>query len=157
MLDIAVLDFSEVNDTSAFTRAQVSAHPVVVELVIVGAGAEGRAAAACQSRREQLIAKRGVIRNVVVVQVGEHIQTVRQMLIVRESRAVAAGARGRIGGTSLNNWGREFALAVADTTRKRSSVVVDTVVGDLQVMRPTMDEDTASTLGAVGDRQPINT
>ena len=62
VLDIAVVDESEVSDASAFGRADVSAHPVVVELVVVGAGAEAGAAASRQSAGEQFIPERGVAR-----------------------------------------------------------------------------------------------
>ena len=55
VLDIPVVDESQVNQASAFTRGEVSAHPVVVELVVVGTGAESRAAATRQSAGEQFI------------------------------------------------------------------------------------------------------
>src|SRR5262252_1995507 len=58
VLDVAVLDLAEVHESSAFTRAQVTAHPVEVEFVVVVAGAESRTAAARQSSGEQLIPER---------------------------------------------------------------------------------------------------
>ena len=50
----------------------------------------------------------------------------------------------------------KFALADADAARERSGIVVDAVVGDLQVMRPAVHEDAAAALGAVGDAQPVD-
>ncbi len=52
--------------------------------------------------------------------------------------------------------GGKFTLADVDAARQRSGVVVDPVVGDLQVMPPAVDEDAAAALGAVGDAQAVN-
>ena len=41
MFDVAVIAEPKVSEAAAVTRAQIPAHPVVVELVVVGAGAEG--------------------------------------------------------------------------------------------------------------------
>src|SRR3974390_802745 len=78
------------------------------------------------------------------------------MLIGYVSRAVAARARSSVGGTPHNIRGRKFALADADAARERSGVVVDPVVGDLQVMRPAVGEYPAAALRAVDYGQPIN-
>ncbi len=63
MLDVAVVAESEVSDAAAVTGAQVSADPVVVELVVVGAGAEGDAARPCRRGGEQFITDGGVRRD----------------------------------------------------------------------------------------------
>src|SRR5271166_2413189 len=78
------------------------------------------------------------------------------MLIGYKPRPVAARAWSRIGGTALEVWGSELTLADANAARKRAGIVVDAVVGDLQVMRPTVYEDAAAALGAVSDAQPID-
>ena len=67
MLDVPVVAESKVTETAAVTRAQVSANPVVVEFVEVGAGAEADTTRARRRRREQLVASGRVERDVVVV------------------------------------------------------------------------------------------
>ena len=142
--------------------ADVAAHPVVVELVVVVAGAEGGAAAARQRAGEQLIAERGVVGDAVVVHVDVQLQAIRQ---VRDRSRLPSWQEGahraqspapvppttpgseRIG---------ELTLANADAARERARIVVDPVVGDLQVMRPAVHEDAAAALGAVGDGQTID-
>ena len=79
VLDVAVVAEPEVTDAAAVTGAQVAAHPVVVELVVVGAGAEADAARARRRGREQLVAGRGVQRDVVVVHVHVQVEAVRQL------------------------------------------------------------------------------
>ena len=79
MLDVAVLDEPEVGNSAAVTGAQVAAHPVVVELVVVGARAEGDAARARRSGREQFVALRSVRRDRVVVDVHVQVEAVRQL------------------------------------------------------------------------------
>ena len=56
VLDAGVPDESQVGNSSAIAGAQVAANPVVVELVVVSAGAEGDAARTRRSGREQFIA-----------------------------------------------------------------------------------------------------
>src|SRR5438309_3001613 len=72
------------------------------------------------------------------------------------NRARLAGARSRVGRAALDVAGRKFALAYVYTARQRAGIVVDAVVGDLQVMAPAMYEDTAAALRAVGDAQPVD-
>src|SRR5882724_5166903 len=50
VLDVAIPDEANVGDASAVASAQVAANPVVVELVVIGAGTEGYAACSCRSR-----------------------------------------------------------------------------------------------------------
>src|ERR1017187_2151514 len=78
------------------------------------------------------------------------------MLIGYESRPIAAGAGRPVVGTTLEVRRTKFALADADAAGERTGIVVDPVVGDLQEMRPAVDEDAAAALGAVGDTQPID-
>ncbi len=68
-----------------------------------------------------------------------------------------AGARSGIGcAAARRGTRREFALADVDAARERSGVVVDAVVGDLQVVAPGVDEDAAAALRAVGDAQAVD-
>ena len=92
VLDIAVLDFPEVSDPAALTSAEVAAHPVVVELVVVVAGAEGRAAAARERGGEQFVAEGGVVRDHVVMHVHVNLEAIRHVLVGNQTRAVAARA-----------------------------------------------------------------
>src|ERR1035441_8464246 len=78
------------------------------------------------------------------------------MLIGCESRPIAARAGRPVVSAALEVRRTKFALAHADAARERAGIVVDPVVGDLQEMRPAVDEDAAATLGAVGDTQPID-
>ena len=80
VLDVAVADVSDVSDTAALTGAQVSADPVVLELVVVVTGAEADATAARQGCGEELVAERGVGGDVVVMDVDVHVQASRQEL-----------------------------------------------------------------------------
>ena len=78
MLDVAVVDVPEVNDAAAVARAQIPAHPVVVELVVVGAGAEGRTAAPASVAENNSSPMEELFVIVVVVYVHVHLQAVRQ-------------------------------------------------------------------------------
>src|ERR1035441_7230823 len=78
------------------------------------------------------------------------------MLIGCESRPIAARAGRPVVSTALEVRRTKFALADADAAGERTGIVVDPVVGDLQEMRPAVDEDAAAALGAVGDTQPID-
>src|ERR1017187_8529007 len=78
------------------------------------------------------------------------------MLIGSESRPIAAGAGRPVVSTALEVRRTEFALADADAAGERTGIIVDPVVGDLQEMRPAVDEDAAAALGTVGDTQPID-
>src|SRR5262249_33250348 len=51
---------------------------------------------------------------------------------------------------------RELALTNVDAARERTRIVLDAVVGDLDVVTPAMYEDGTTTLRAVGDRQTID-
>src|SRR5205807_10032654 len=77
----------------------------------------------------------------------------------RRSSDLAPGlarTRNRDGAPSLSVRGREFTLTDVDPARHRSGVVRDPVVGDLQVMPPTVHEDAAAALRAVLDGQRID-
>src|ERR1700758_3229571 len=82
------------------------------------------------------------------------VLAVRQLSI--SYRAVLAGTRSRVCGAPLEVGASKFALTKVDAARKRSGVVVDAVVGNLQVMRPPMHEDAAAALRAVGDSQAVD-
>ncbi len=51
---------------------------------------------------------------------------------------------------------RMFALADGDAAGQCSLVVVDAVVGDLEVVAPAVDQDAAAALGTVGDGQAVD-
>src|SRR5439155_4045384 len=78
------------------------------------------------------------------------------MLVGYQSRRIAARAGRGVGGAALDVRGSKFTLADTDAARERSGIVIDTVVGDFEEMRPTVHKDPAAALGAVGDRQPID-
>src|SRR5262249_49174362 len=71
-------------------------------------------------------------------------------------KVVHARTRSSIGGAVLNVLGRELTLADVDAAGERADVAVNTVVGNLQVVVPAVDEDTASALRAVGDGKAVN-
>src|ERR1700687_817447 len=47
-------------------------------------------------------------------------------------------------------------LADIDAARECACVAVDTVIGNLQIVRPAVCEDTAAALRAVGDGDPVD-
>src|SRR5690349_11447691 len=49
-----------------------------------------------------------------------------------------------------------FALADGDATRQRSLIVVNAVIGNLEVVSPSMDENAAAALGAVDETQSVD-
>ncbi len=67
MRDIAVIDEPFVREAAAVARAQVAAHPVVVEVVVVGSRAERYAARRRGRAGEELVAVRGIGSHRVVV------------------------------------------------------------------------------------------
>ena len=84
-----------------------------------------------------------------------------QVVAIRELQvgdgAGLAGARISIhspGAAQVRRW--EFTLAHVDAARESSGVVVDAIVGDLEIMTPGVDEDAATALGTVTDTQSIN-
>ena len=140
-------------NASAITSTEVAANPVVVEPVAVGTRAEGHAAGARGTCREQFIALGGVRRDRIVVNVDVHVEAVRQLGIV--DVAVLARTRNGIDRTRQISI-RVFSLANRDAAPQSALVVGDAVVGDFQVVRPAVDEDAATALGAIGHRQAIN-
>src|SRR5213078_1092813 len=82
------------------------------------------------------------------------VEAVRQLKI--SDKAALAGSGSRVGGAPCEVRGRKFTLPDVDPARERSGVVVDPVVGDLQVMAPAVHEDGAAALGAVGDAQAVD-
>src|SRR5437870_701732 len=99
---------------AAVTRAQVPANPVVVEFVVVGAGAEADTACPRRRGREQFVAGRRVRRDPVVVHVYVQVVTVRQLHI--RYQAGLAGAGSCVGGRPLHVRGRKFTLADVDAS-----------------------------------------
>src|SRR5205823_5573532 len=92
----------------------------------------------------------------VVVHVDVQVVAIRFNHVVSRVLARSRGSiNGRVGGAT-QVWLREFALADVDAAGERSGVVVYAVVGDLQIVTPGVDEDTAATLRAVADSQAVN-
>ena len=137
------------------TGAQVAADPVVIELVVVVPVQKltPPAPAGVAENNSSPVEELTVI--VVVVNVHVHVEAVRQLRdrlrcwSGRSPERRSPRPRHQVGG-------REFTLAYVDAAGKRSSVAVDPVVGDLQVMTPAVDEDAAAALGAVGDAQAVD-
>src|SRR5271165_3991133 len=166
VFDVAVVAESQVSDAAAVTAAQIAADPVVVELVVVGAGADAHAASPRRGAGEQLVAGGRVQRDIVVMNVDVQVLAVWQLRT--EYRAELAGGR-RVGdelsrctpdgeallGHDGDRYG-ELTLAKVDAARERSGIAVNPVVGDLQVMVPAVDEDAAATLRTLSDGQPID-
>src|SRR5256885_1773927 len=67
-----------------------------------------------------------------------------------------AGAWGRVCCSTLEVRGRKLTLADADAARQSSRIVGDPVVGNLNVLTPTVHEDAAASVGAVGDPKAID-
>src|SRR5215470_9886905 len=88
-----------------------------------------------------------------------HVQVmaIRQLstVLARETPGLA-GTRGRVGGAALGVGRGKFALTHVDAARECTGVVLNTVVGDLDVVSPAVHEDTAATLRAIGDGQAVD-
>src|SRR5256885_13030095 len=108
------------------------------------AGAVAEAAPACSRRsgREELIPYRGVQRDGVVVDVHCVVVAERQ----REVRVVAALARAWRHGSRIprQRYINMLSLTHRDATRKRSGIVVNSVIRDLDFVPPGMHEDAAT-------------
>ena len=76
VLDVSIIDEPVVGEATAVTAAQIAAHPVVVEFVIVGAGAEGDSAGRRRSGRVQFVAVGRIADDIVVVHV--HVMSEQQ-------------------------------------------------------------------------------
>ena len=141
------------HNTAAVARAQVAADPVVVELIIVGTGAEADTAGRRGRARKQRVASRSVVGDRVVMHGHAGVHSVREL---------SAGRRGgrdsewnRIDSTR-DVGGRELAHAHNDTARQRPVVGVDPVVGDLHVVVPAVQEDATAALRAVDDTEAVD-
>src|SRR5205085_7065470 len=154
VLDVAVVAEPRVGEPAAIPGAQIAAHPVVVELVVVRSGADADAARSCRRAGEQLVTGGRVQRDIVVLDSHVHIKAVRQHDARYRAFLARAGSRG--GGVALEVRGRIFALADADTAGERAGVVGDPVVRDLQLMPPAVYPDAAATLRAVLDGQAVD-
>ena len=73
VLDVAVVAQAHVTDTASVAAAQVAADPVVVELVVVGAGADADTARPRRRAGEQFVTGGRVQRDVVVVDVDAQV------------------------------------------------------------------------------------
>src|SRR5207248_10859012 len=146
VLDVAVVAEPKVAEPAAIAGAQIAAHPVVVELVVVRAGADADAARSCRRGGEQLVAGRRVQRDIVVLDGHVHVKAVRQH--GTRYRAFLARAGGRVGGVPLEVRGTKFALTHADTAGERAGVVGDPVVRDLQLMPPAVQDRKSTRLNS---------
>src|SRR5437667_10134880 len=77
--DGAVVAEADVHNTAAVARAQVAADPVVVELIIVGTGAEADTAGRRGRARKQRVASRSVVRDRVVMHGHAGVHSVREL------------------------------------------------------------------------------
>ena len=92
-----------------------------------------------------------------MVDVHRAVKAVRQLSVRGKTDLALAGARGRVESSSSHEVGvRMFPLADRDAARQRALVVVDAIVGDFQVMGPSVHQDAAAALGTVDDRQAVN-
>src|SRR5581483_8605408 len=155
VLDVTVLDKSDVRETRTISGTQVSAYPVVVELVIIGTVAECHSTGASRRRGKQFVADRRIQRYRVVVDVDVQVVAVRQALA--SNRTALAGPGRNDVGISYELQIHVFTLTDSDAARQSPGIVVNPVVGDLDIVSPAVDEDAATTLGTVADAQSVNT
>ena len=128
--------------TTAIARTQVAANPVVVELIVVGTGAEGDATAARGRKRIQRVAHRSVAGDCVVVHVHVLVRAVARLLAIDQARRREKEgfspthdiSKRKLGGTHDNSAGR------------RAMVAVNPVIGNLRVVVPAMHEDRTAAL-----------
>src|SRR5207253_5837348 len=130
--DVTAVAEPKLTDAAAVARAQVSTNPVVVEFVVVGAGAEADTACSRRRGREQFVAGGRVRRDRVVVHVHVQVMTVRQLHI--RYQAGLAGPGSCVCGRPLHVRGRKFTQADADAAGQSSRIVGDPVVGNLNVV-----------------------
>src|SRR6266481_4942699 len=85
-----------------------------------------------------------------------HVEVVTVSQLNTRDGAGLARTGGRVGGAALEVGRWEFTLTQVNAARKRAGIVVDPVVGNLQVMAPAVHKDAAAALRAVGDAQAID-
>src|SRR5207302_2321189 len=90
VLDVAIEGEPDMADAAAISTAQIAAYPVVVELVIVGAGADADAARTRRTGREQFIAGGRIPCDIVVMDIQIDVFAVWQNSV--RYRAVLARA-----------------------------------------------------------------
>ena len=154
VFDVAVLAEADVRDTTTVAGAEVAAHPVVGEVVVVGARIDADTTRAGWRRGEDLIAERRIVDHCVVVDVDGHVEAERQAQVFH----VAGLAGGRVlqRGAASELDISVFASADRHAARHRALVVAHAIVRDLQVVRVGMYEDAAAALRAVADAQAID-
>ena len=139
--DLAVVAEAKVRDTAAVAPADVAAHPVVVELVVVRSGAEGHPTRRGRRGRVDLVPVRRIAGDRVVVHV--HIVVVQERQLCHAICA-ADGAINRLH------------LPDGDAAGECARIAHYTVIGDLQVVVPAVHEDATAALRAVGERDAID-
>ena len=142
-------------DTAAIARGEVAAHPVVVELVVVGTRAEGDATCGRRRARIQGVADGRVVRDRVVVDLHAPVEPIPGLLAVDQAACRLVG-NGRVVGVADDERIRELALADGDAAGERAVVAPDARVGDFQIMVPGMREDRSAALRAVDHAQAVD-
>ncbi len=161
VIDRAVEAQAAVHDTAAVAGAQVSRDPVVIQPVVVGTGADRDTTRARRRAGEQRVAEAGVVRHGVVVDVHPGVELERNGRIRQHTRQWRAQWRRRRNtrtaqGAVIHVQRRCLAVAEIDAARQRAVVAEDAGVGHLEVVVPAMQEDAATTLRAVADREAID-
>ena len=157
MLDVAVVAEAEVTEAAAVAGAQVAADPVVVELVVVGAGAEADAACPRRRGREQFVAGGGVQRDVLLCTFTFMLKQYGSCRFGRIRCWLLAGARIRVQRRCPR--GRRPENSPWPTLMPPDSVPAllwMRLLAILQIMAPGVHEDAAAALRAVGDCQAID-
>src|SRR5437868_6926440 len=88
-----------------------------------------------------------------MVDVNVHVIAVRQSLV--RNRAALTSAR-RDDGAALERYVNVFTLANGNAARQSPGIVVNPVVGDLNVVSPGMHKDSATTLRTITDAQSVD-
>ena len=142
VLDVAVVAEAKVRDAAAVPAAEVPAHKIVLELVVVGAGAEGDTSGRGWRRRVDFVAVGCIQCDRVVMHVHKLVVSEWQFRHVVHRRDVC---------------GRNLDLAHSYSAGEGTGVSMHTVVGNLQVMSPAVNQDTAAALRAVCEANSIDT
>ncbi len=138
MFDVSIHAKPKVSHASAIAHAQVAAHPIVIEAIVIGAVTERHAARRRRCVGVQFVTVSGVAGDRIVVHVHVVIQHKWQFVAIRVD----------------GRW-RSLRLTNDNAPTESSTIVEDPIVGYFRIVVPAVQEDPSASLRAIGEGNTV--